>query len=128
MDPLLTGVSIVRRHSGTVEPAGTTTAAGGPGMCRDDCGYGHLMAKVILNHPVSDYDTWRPIFDADAPRREAAGMSNVVVLRDADDPNSIWLVGDGDPGKVNEMMQDPDLAAVMQAAGVTGPPQVYFAT
>ena len=86
------------------------------------------MAKVFLNHPITDYDTWRPIFDADAPRRDAAGMTNVVVLRDADDPNSIWLVGDGDPDKVNEMMQDPELAAAMQKAGVTGPPQLFFAT
>ena len=48
--------------------------------------------------------------------------------RDADDPNSVWLVGDGDPDEVNERMQDPDLAAVMREAGVTGPPQLYFAT
>ena len=35
------------------------------------------MAKIFLNHPIGDYDTWRPVFDADAPRREAAGMTNV---------------------------------------------------
>jgi hypothetical protein len=86
------------------------------------------MAKIFLNHPIGDYDTWRPVFDADAARREAAGMTNVSVLRDVDDPSSIWLVGDGDPDKVNEMMQDPELAAAMQQAGVTGPPQVYIAT
>jgi hypothetical protein len=87
-----------------------------------------FMAKIFLNHPIGDYDTWRPVFDADAPRREAAGMTNVSVLRDVDDPSSIWLVGDGDPDKFNEMMQDPGLAAAMQEAGVTGPPQVYIAT
>lgn len=86
------------------------------------------MAKVFLNHPIADYDTWRASFDADTPRREAAGMTNVHVLRDADNPNSIWLVGDGDPDKVNAMMQDPGLAAAMQEAGVTGPPQLFFAT
>ena len=86
------------------------------------------MAKIFLNHPIGDYDTWRPVFDADAARREAAGMTNVSVLRDVDDPSSIWLVGDGDPDKFNEMMQDPELAAAMQQAGVTGPPQVYIAT
>ncbi len=86
------------------------------------------MAKVFLNHPIADYAAWRPVFEADAPRREAAGMTNVIVLRDADNPNSIWLVGDGDPDKVNAMMQDPDLAAAMQESGVTGPPQLCFAT
>ena len=53
---------------------------------------------------------------------------SLSVLRDVDDPSSIWLVGDGDPDKFNEMMQDPGLAAAMQEAGVTGPPQVYIAT
>lgn len=57
------------------------------------------MAEIFLNHPIDNYDTWRPTFDADAPRRSAAGMTNVSVLRDVDDPNSIWLVGDGDPDK-----------------------------
>ncbi len=55
-------------------------------------------------------------------------MTNVAVLRDVDDPSSIWLVGDADPDKFSEMMQDPELAAAMQKAGVTGPPQVYIAT
>jgi hypothetical protein len=84
------------------------------------------MAKLFLNHPVGDYDKWRPHFDADVPRREAAGLTNVAVLRDVDDPNSIWLVADGDPDKFTEMMQDPGLAAAMQEAGVTGTPQVFI--
>lgn len=85
------------------------------------------MAKIFLTHPIADYDKWRPAFDADAHRREAAGMTNVVVLRDVDDPNSIWMVGDGDPDKFNEMLQDPELADLMKDAGVTGPPQVFVA-
>ena len=32
------------------------------------------------------------------------------------------------PDKLNEMMQDPELAAVMQKAGVTGTPEVFIAT
>ena len=86
------------------------------------------MAKIFMNHPVADYDTWRPVFDADTDRRAAAGMSNVVVLRDVDDPTSIWLVADGDPVKIDEMMRDPELGVQMQKAGVTGPPTVYVAT
>jgi hypothetical protein len=86
------------------------------------------MAKIFMNHPITDYDAWRPVFDVDAPRREAAGLTNVAVLRAVDDPNSIWLVCDGDPDRFNEMMQDPDLAGAMQKAGVSGPPQVFIAT
>ena len=88
--------------------------------------YGDSMAKIFMNHPVADYDAWRPVFDADAARQEAAGLSNVVVLREADNPNSVWLVADGDPDRFNEMMQDPELATAMEKAGVTGPPVVYI--
>jgi hypothetical protein len=85
------------------------------------------MAKIFLNHPVAEYETWRAVFDQDAPRRDAYGLTNVSVLRDADDPNQIWLVADGEPDKVNEMMQDPGLASEMEGAGVTGPPVLFIA-
>jgi hypothetical protein len=86
------------------------------------------MAKIFLQHPVADFDKWRPIFDADGPRRDAAGLTNVRLLRDADDPNSVWIVADGDPAKFEEMMKDPELGQAMQDAGVTAPPQVFIAT
>ena len=89
--------------------------------------YCRPMAKIFLNHPVADYETWRAVFDQDAPRRDAYGLTNVSVLRDADDPNQIWLVADGEPDKVNEMMQDPGLASEMEGAGVTGPPVLFTA-
>jgi hypothetical protein len=86
------------------------------------------MAKIFMQHPVADYEKWRPIFDEDAPRREASGLTGVRVLRDADDPRSVWLVADGDPAKVEEMLQDPELGKTMQEAGVTAPPQLFAAT
>ena len=85
------------------------------------------MAKIFLTHPVADYETWRAVFDQDAARRDAHGMTNVSVLRDADDPNRIWLVADAEPDRVNEMMQDPELASEMERAGVTGPPELFTA-
>jgi hypothetical protein len=86
------------------------------------------MAKMFMQHPVADYDAWRPVFDRDAPRRESAGLTDVRVLRDADDPQSVWLVADGDPARMQEMLGDPELGAAMQAAGVTGPPQLYVSS
>ncbi|MGK2947393.1 MAG: hypothetical protein ACSLFP_02375 [Acidimicrobiales bacterium] len=86
------------------------------------------MAKIFMQHPVADYDKWRPVFDGDASRREAAGLTGVRVLRDADDPQSVWLVADGDRASVEAMLQDPELGKAMQEAGVTGPPQLFAAT
>jgi hypothetical protein len=54
------------------------------------------MAPIVVNDPVLDDDKWRPAFDADKPRRAAAGLVDVAVLRDVDNPNSIWIVGEGE--------------------------------
>ncbi len=83
------------------------------------------MAHIFIQHEVADYDAWRPVFDADKPNREAAGATDVAVLRDADNPNSIWMVVEADPSIVEPMMSDPERGAQMQAAGVLGPPQVW---
>jgi hypothetical protein len=84
------------------------------------------MARVFINHPVADYDKWRPVFDADKARRAASGVTDIAVLRDADDPNSIWIVGESDADKVEALLTDPDLGKVMQDAGVTAPPKWWI--
>ena len=85
------------------------------------------MTHIIIQHQVADFDTWRPIYEADRPGRQAAGVSDIAVLRDADDPNSVWIVHEGDPALIGPMMSDPDRAAKMQEGGVTTPPTVYVA-
>ncbi len=83
------------------------------------------MSKLFMHHPVADFDAWRPVYDGDAARRDAAGLTNVRVLRDVDDPTSVWLVADGSASDMEEMLRDPALAETMQAAGVTGPPELF---
>ena len=83
------------------------------------------MAHIFIQHDVADYDAWRPVFDADKANREAAGVTDVAVLRDADNPNSVWMVAEADASVVEPMMNDPERGAQMQAAGVLGPPRVW---
>jgi hypothetical protein len=84
------------------------------------------MARVFIHHPVADYDKWRPVYDADASRRAAAGITDVAVLRDADDPNLVWIVGEADAANVEALLSDPELGKLMQEAGVTAPPQFWI--
>ncbi len=65
------------------------------------------MAHIFMQHQVADYDAWRPIFDSDASNRAAAGVTDIAVLRDVADPNSIWTVYDADPALIEPMMSDP---------------------
>jgi hypothetical protein len=96
-------------------------------------GRGHLseegdaVARIFINHPVSDYDKWRPAFDADKARRAAAGLVDIAVLRDADNPNSIWVVGEGEQEAAEQMFQNPELGKLMEEAGETAPPDIWFA-
>jgi len=85
------------------------------------------MATIFIRHPVADYDTWRPFYDDDVARRDAIGLREVGVFRDASDPNSVLVVWDTDNVSGFEaMLADEALKAAMEEAGVTGPPQVWI--
>jgi hypothetical protein len=84
-----------------------------------------IMATVILSHRVKDYETWRPIFDADIQRRKDTGFYNERVFRGADDPGHIYVMAElNDPSALQTMMNDPDLAEKMGEAGVITKPEV----
>ena len=61
---------------------------------------------------------WRPIFDADRPRLAVAGVTVVAVLRDTDNPNSVWICLDGERAVGEKFLQDPEVGKIMQEAGV----------
>jgi len=86
------------------------------------------MATIFLRHPVADYDSWRPVYDDDQARRDAAGLTELGVFRDASDPNLVLVVWDADDVSGFEaMLADEELKAAMADAGVTGPPKVWIA-
>ncbi|MFQ5675533.1 MAG: hypothetical protein ACE5G1_06505, partial [bacterium] len=55
-----------------------------------------MVSTVFLRHKVADYSAWRPVYDADEPRRNEAGLKEIGVYRDADDENMILLVWETD--------------------------------
>ena len=84
------------------------------------------MVYLNVRHTVADYEKWRPIFDADASRRAAAGATGVAqIYRDMDAPNVVTLILEWDTAEnANKFAHDPALGAVMQQAGVIGLPAV----
>jgi hypothetical protein len=81
------------------------------------------MSTVILSHKVKDYAKWRPVFDSDIKRRKGAGFKNEKVFRASDDPNHVYIVAEvSDPSIFKSMVNDPDLAAIMEKAGVVSKP------
>jgi hypothetical protein len=83
------------------------------------------MATVILNHRVSNYTSWRAIYDADQPRRDAMGLTQLAVGEKHDDPGMVYMVWTiADASQLNQMMSDPELQKTMQEAGVISAPEV----
>jgi hypothetical protein len=82
------------------------------------------MAIIILNHDVKDFASWKPHYDADAPRRANAGFKEVAVGTKSDNPNTVYVIWEGDPALLDPMMKDPDLQAKMEQAGVISAPEI----
>ena len=86
------------------------------------------MARIFLTHRVRDYAEWRKGYDADAERRSGAGLSDVGHYHSADYPNQFLIVWDSEhsvedtEAMLNGMMSDPDLARLMEEAGVLEKP------
>ena len=91
------------------------------------------MTHIFMRHRVANFDVWRQVFDADAPRRAQAGVHDVGVFRDSQDPENVLVVQRVDAEKsavkamVDGMMADPNLAEAFQAAGVLEAPDMWLA-
>jgi hypothetical protein len=84
------------------------------------------MANYLtILHECKDFAVWKKAYDADAPRRATAGLTEMHVLREHGNPNLVALLfGVSDVGRARALVTSPDLAAAMKAAGVIGTPRV----
>ena len=82
---------------------------------------------LIVRHPVKDYAMWRPKYDAHDSVRTAYGMTHMTVGRGVDDPNMILVANRvSDVQKAKDFAAMPELKAVMDSAGVSGPPTIQY--
>ena len=87
------------------------------------------MSKLVLviRHKVQDYAKWRPAFDADLGRQEAAGLRNPVVYRSTDDGTDIVMRWDArDRKSAMDFLDSTELREKMKQAGVLTAPEVFF--
>ena len=85
-----------------------------------------LMPLFYGKHKVQDYETWRPYFDGDQDRIHRVGAKTLNVMRSAHDPNEVHFVFDvPDPAAFLAELQHPEVAALMQRAGVLEQPSMY---
>ena len=83
---------------------------------------------MMIRHPVSDFDAWKPHYMAHDSMRAAYGMTHFSLSRGMDNPNMVLIANRiDDVQKAKDFSMMPELKAVMDSAGVTGPPTIEFA-
>jgi hypothetical protein len=86
-----------------------------------------MMALVIVRHKVNDFVTWKRAFDAHAPARADAGLSNTRLYRSVDNPSEVIILFDTDDiAMAKRFVSSPELKSAMADAGVVDTPDVFI--
>ena len=87
------------------------------------------MVSLFVRHSVSDYETWRKVYDEFFETRKQAGVTGEAVYQSVDDPNEITLVLDFETIETARAFpENTKLEAAYQQAGSLGAPAIWFAT
>ena len=87
------------------------------------------MAHMLIRHKVADFDQWKPVYEAHRSARESAGLKNLHLWCNEDDPSEVIILFEAsDVAKAKELIKSVDLKESMQAAGVQGMPDIVFLT
>ncbi|MBB3457194.1 hypothetical protein FHT86_005512 [Rhizobium sp. BK313] len=85
------------------------------------------MTTVFVRHPVSDYKTWRKVYDAFAPVQKANGVTAEAVYQAADNPNDVTVTHEfATLEAAQAFTKMEELRKAMQNGGVVGTPTVWF--
>ncbi len=82
---------------------------------------------MLIRHKVSDFAKWKPVYDEHASARQNAGLRELHLLRNTENPYEVILLFSvEDPEKAKAFAASDDLRQAMQKAGVSDKPDVYF--
>ncbi len=85
------------------------------------------MAYMLIRHRVQDFGKWKPAYDAHRQTRATAGLKDLHLWHNVDDPNEIFLLFEAsDVAKAKAFAASTDLKEKMTAAGVMGSPDIFF--
>ena len=85
------------------------------------------MIHMLVRSKVADFGKWKQVYDAHASARQSAGLKELHLLRNTEDPNEVILLFSAeDPDKARAFAASDDLRQAMQKAGVSDKPDVYF--
>ena len=79
---------------------------------------------ILATTTIEDYDRFASIFSTKgADKRREHGSKGVVVFRDPNEEDRVWVLFDWDAAGWQNFVSDPDVPAILQEAGHKGRPQ-----
>ncbi|HEY6676719.1 MAG TPA: hypothetical protein VIZ87_08010 [Terrimicrobium sp.] len=85
------------------------------------------MPYILIRHKVADFSKWKPAYDAHLTARQEAGLKEVYLLRNIDDPSEVIILFEAeDMQRARDFSAAPGLRQAMQEAGVVDKPDIYF--
>lgn len=85
------------------------------------------MGHLFIRHKVEDFEQWRLVYDDDRSARETAGLEELFLWHNQDDPSEVVLLFEiADVAKARNFTESPDLQEKMEAGGVLTTPEVLF--
>jgi uncharacterized protein (DUF1330 family) len=84
------------------------------------------MTTLAVRHSVSDFDTWKSVFDGHSSVRAGHGSTGDRILHDGN--TVLVLVEFPDAASAQSFMADPSLAEALREGGVEGAPDVSVLT
>jgi quinol monooxygenase YgiN len=87
------------------------------------------MVRLFVRHHVTDFPTWKQAYDDFNDERQGMGVTGHAVYQSANDPNDVTILHDFESmDSAQAFMGSPRLREVMEKAGVSGEPSVWFTT
>ena len=76
------------------------------------------MPKILLEAQLSKgFDHWVPFYDADKDDQLANGFTPIYRGHKLDDPNTVVVLMEGDPSKLEPFMSQPEKAKLIEESG-----------
>ena len=79
---------------------------------------------ILQTVNIEDFDRfWNTFSTKGAEKRKQYGSKGARVFRDPTDADRVWVVLDWDEEGYQNLLSDPDMPAIFQAAGLQGRPE-----
>src|SRR5262249_30631625 len=92
---------------------------------REDTSNLRRTDMMLATSKVEDFDRWMKIFStSSAEKRKQYGCKGATVFRDPNETDRVWVIFDWDEAGFKNFASDPEVPAIMQAAGHKAKPQI----